>query len=444
MYTYKVMIHPNNKQETKIRRTLNKCIECNNIVYDYLDSFIKNKQPFPKCNDVRKWFTVQKNIKDKEAKAKRASMTKAEMRESYLDTLFYDVSNDALKQEIKDTYSAFIRFFKKLSKYPVRKDYKSYKKTFYVDPFKIEFTDRKVKLEKIANNQKNNRLVLNWVSLAECDRIPTNIEYSNPRVVYEGNRFYIVVSVDDTFAPKRKMKLDKDKKIGVDVNIKSIVTSDNEFYDSITKLPSYLKTKKLYKRAQKRLSRKYIVAKDAKKKLRDSKKYIKERIKVNKYAKKLRNLREQHIIDTSMSIINKRPSVVGVETLKVKEMMEKNKNKREEYKINRQKAKEMLSPEEFKKYEDERKKENRRHNIAKSIQENPFAKFITTLEQMAKNRGITVVKANEWYASSKKCSKCGNKKEDLKLEDRVYNCNCCGLVINRDYNAALNLLKNIS
>ena len=42
MYTYKVMIHPNNKQETKIRRTLNKCIECNNIVYDYLDSFVKN------------------------------------------------------------------------------------------------------------------------------------------------------------------------------------------------------------------------------------------------------------------------------------------------------------------------------------------------------------------------------------------------------------------
>ena len=66
MYTYKVMIHPNNKQETKIRRTLNKCIECNNIIYDYLDSFIKEKKPFPKCGDVRKWFTIQKQIKDNE------------------------------------------------------------------------------------------------------------------------------------------------------------------------------------------------------------------------------------------------------------------------------------------------------------------------------------------------------------------------------------------
>ena len=44
MYTYKVMIHPNNKQATKIKSTLNKCIECQNIVYDYLDSFIKNNE----------------------------------------------------------------------------------------------------------------------------------------------------------------------------------------------------------------------------------------------------------------------------------------------------------------------------------------------------------------------------------------------------------------
>ena len=46
MYSYKVMIHPNNKQETKIRHILNKCIECNNIVYDYLDSFIKNNEKY--------------------------------------------------------------------------------------------------------------------------------------------------------------------------------------------------------------------------------------------------------------------------------------------------------------------------------------------------------------------------------------------------------------
>ena len=163
MYSYEVMIHPNNKQETKIRRTLNKCIECNNIIYDYLDSFIKNNEKIPSCGDVRKWFTIQKGILDNEAINKRKNMTKKEMISNHLDTLFYDVSNDALKQEIKDTYNSFIRCFNKLSKYPVKKRYDSYKKSFYVDPYKIEFSDKKVRLEKIANNQKKNRQILNYI-----------------------------------------------------------------------------------------------------------------------------------------------------------------------------------------------------------------------------------------------------------------------------------------
>ena len=65
MYTYKVRLHPNNKQATKIRRTLNKCIECQNIVYDYLDSFVKSKTNIPSVIDVRKWFTIQKRVYDK-------------------------------------------------------------------------------------------------------------------------------------------------------------------------------------------------------------------------------------------------------------------------------------------------------------------------------------------------------------------------------------------
>ena len=110
MYTYKVMIHPNNKQATKIKSTLNKCIECQNIVYDYLDSFIKNNKKIPSCSDVRKWFTIQKSLKDNEVINKRNNMTKKEMISNHLDTLFYDISNDALKQMVKDTYNSFVRY----------------------------------------------------------------------------------------------------------------------------------------------------------------------------------------------------------------------------------------------------------------------------------------------------------------------------------------------
>ena len=128
MYTFKVRIHPNNKQATKIRRTLNKCIECQNLVYDYIDSFVKAGTKIPSCSDVRKWFTIQKMKKDKEVIAKRNGMTKNEMIDNHLDTLFYDVSNDALKQTVKDTYNSFVRYFKKLGNYPNKKNYKDKKK----------------------------------------------------------------------------------------------------------------------------------------------------------------------------------------------------------------------------------------------------------------------------------------------------------------------------
>ena len=406
MYSYKVMIHPNNKQETKIRRTLNKCIECNNIIYDYLDSFIKNNEKIPSCGDVRKWFTIQKGILDNEVINKRKNMTKKEMIKNHLDTLFYDVSNDALKQEIKDTYNSFIRYFKKLSKYPVKKKYNNYKKLFYVDPYKIEFSDKKVRLEKIANNQKQNRQILNWINLAEKDRIPLNVNYYNPRVILEGDRFYIVVSVDDEYAPKRKIKTSSNV-IGIDMNIKSIVTSDNDIYKSLTLDKTYKKTLKKEKRAQKKLSRKYIKAKELKKSLKESKNYIKQRNIKNKYTRRINNLKEAHIDYIITSLINKRPKIICIEDLDVKHMQESKDNK----------------------------------YIRKGIHQNPFSKFLKTLENRCNNYGIEIIKVDRYYPSSKTCNICGYKKEDLTLSDRTFVCPNCGLVINRDYNAAINIKK---
>ena len=406
MYSYKVMIHPNNKQETKIRRTLNKCIECNNIIYDYIDSFIKNNEKIPSCSDVRKWFTIQKGILDNEAINKRKNMTKKEMISNHLDTLFYDVSNDALKQEIKDTYNSFIRCFNKLSKYPVRKKYNNYKKSFYVDPYKIEFSDKKVRLEKIANNRKKNRQKLNYIKLAEKDRIPTNALYYNPRVILEGDRFYIVVSVADEFAPKKKIET-TDNVIGIDVNIKSVVTSDNDVYKAITYDKSYKKALKKEKRAQKKLSRKYIKSKELNKSLKKSKNYKKQREIKNKYTRRINNLKESHIDYIITSIKKKRPKLICIEDLDINGMKEPKDNK----------------------------------YIRKGIQQNPFRKLLKTLEDRCNNYGIKITKIDRYYPSSKTCNKCNYKKEDLKLSDRTFVCPKCGLIINRDYNAAINIKK---
>ncbi len=77
------------------------------------------------------------------------------------------------------------------------------------------------------------------------------------------------------------------------------------------------------------------------------------------------------------------------------------------------------------------------------MQENPFTKFLKALEYRLNKAGIEFVKIGKWEATSKTCSVCGFKKENLKLSDRVFICPNCGLRIDRDYNAAINI-KNFA
>jgi putative transposase len=55
--------------------------------------------------------------------------------------------------------------------------------------------------------------------------------------------------------------------------------------------------------------------------------------------------------------------------------------------------------------------------------------------------GVDIVLADKFYPSSKTCSKCGNVKEKLSLSERTYICEYCGISLDRDYNAALNLAQ---
>ncbi len=417
MYTYKVMIHPNNKQATKIRRTLNKCIECQNIVYDYLDSFIKNNEKLPSCSDVRKWFTIQKRLKDNEVINARINMTKKEMISNHLDTLFYDISNDALKQMVKDTYNSFLRFFKKLSKYPVRKSYYGKHKSFYVDPYKIDFTFNKVRLEKIANSQKPNRQVLNWINMAEKNRIPVGVKYYNPRISYDGTNFYLTVGVDDEYAPvKRKNKVD-DRVIGIDLNNGKIVTSENIIYPQPKNHLSYQIVNHRKKRLQRALSRKYLVCNpENKKRFKLSQNYRKNKLLVIKLCKRLRNIKEQKHNEIISNILLKPPKTIVLEDLYIKEMSNKKNRKEMTYK---------------------------EKQASKNITEASMRKFRMMLTNRAIKHGVNIVIANQYYPSTKKCSKCGNLKE-MKVEKRTYKCEHCGLIIDRDLNAAINLANYIN
>ena len=403
--TIKIRLHPNNKQATKLRKTMNKCIETQNIIFDmckyYLDKHIK----LPSCSEIRKEFTKIKKEKDEEVLNKRKSLTRKKQRENHLDILFYDVSNDALKQMIKDTYNAFVRFLKKQSKYPNRKSFNDKHKSIYVDPYKIKFTSSKVKLEKICDSNKSNRQVLNWINLAEKNRIPTNVKYYNPRVTYDGYYFYLSVGIDDKNYPsKEKVLKEQSSPIGLDLNISNIVTSNNDVYVNINSSRKIKKLSRRLKRYQRRISKKIEHSKKYKIKLNSCKNFIKQKKKIYNLYLKLKNIRKSSYYQISLDILNKNPKEIIIEDLDVKSMY---KNKR----------------------------------IASLLQITGFRKFINILENKAKEYNISIKKADRYYPSSKMCSRCLHIKDKLSLSTRTYICHNCGLVINRDLNASINLLN---
>ena len=76
-----------------------------------------------------------------------------------------------------------------------------------------------------------------------------------------------------------------------------------------------------------------------------------------------------------------------------------------------------------------------------AIAEQGFYEFIRQMRYKCEWNGIPFIQVGRFYPSSKTCSQCGYVKQDLKLSDRTYVCPECGAVIDRDYNAAINLMK---
>jgi putative transposase len=79
--------------------------------------------------------------------------------------------------------------------------------------------------------------------------------------------------------------------------------------------------------------------------------------------------------------------------------------------------------------------------LARTISDLGLYELRRQLEYKSKLKGNKLTFADRWHPSSKTCSHCGNVKSDLKLSDRVYKCKACGLVIDRDLNASINLNK---
>lgn len=79
------------------------------------------------------------------------------------------------------------------------------------------------------------------------------------------------------------------------------------------------------------------------------------------------------------------------------------------------------------------------HHLAKSVMDASFGKFRRQLEYKTTRTGAKLNIVDRWYPSSKTCSNCGRAKAKLSLSERTYECDGCGLTIDRDLNAAINI-----
>ena len=321
-----------------------------------------------------------------------------------------EVGSNVIKQAVKDANKAFKDFFSKNKGYPKFKSKKKERPSFYVNYESLSKKKKGFHGEKIGYIRTREPL----------PTIPNETHYSNPHISYDGKYWYLTIGYE---VKESSQQLSKES-LGIDLGIKDLAICSNEkVYKNINKTKKVRKLKKKLKRTQRKLSRQieanienYYEYKDEqghncrkpnfKKPLKECKNIKKTKRQIKLINRKINNIRTNYLHQTTSEIVKTKPYRIVLEDLQVTNMM---KNK----------------------------------HLAKAIAEQKFYEFRKQIEYKAKLRGIAVVFADKFYPSSKTCSHCGHIKKDLKLKDRTYICEECGLVIDRDYNASLNLANYI-
>lgn len=373
------MLMPNNKQKTKLFQYANTARFAYNWALGREKENYENGGKFLSDGELRKEFTQLKKTEE------YAWLNK--------------VSNNVTKQAIKDACEAYRRFFKGYSRFPKFKSRKFSVPSFYQDNVKIQFTDTHVKVEEFAASRKKGKQKLNWIRLAEHNRIPTGCKYANPRIRHDGLNWYLTIGVESEYFAVFSSK----EGIGIDLGLKDLaVCSDGEKYRNINKTQKIKKLEKRKRRLQRSISRRYEKNKKGECYCKTSN-IIKKEKHLLKLNHRLTNIRQNYLHQTTSSIVKREPSFICIEDLNVSGMM---KNK----------------------------------HISKAVQQQGFYEFRRQIEYKSEWNNIQVIIADRFFPSSKLCSCCGKIKKDLKLSDRIYVCEC-GNVIDRDYQAALNLKK---
>ena len=230
--------------------------------------------------------------------------------------------------------------------------------------------------------------VIGW--LRTYERLPVGSEPKSVTISRTADRWFISFKLEVEQINHAKTH----PVVGVDLGIKALaVLSTGEVFEG-TK--SYRKYEKQLSRLQ-WLNRKRQIG---------SANWKKAQVKIARLHRKIANIRKDtlHKITTYLA---KNHGRIGIEDLHVSGMMAN-------------------------------------HKLAKAIGDMGFYEFRRQLKYKCQLYGSTLVVVDQWYPSTKTCSQCGTKKDSMPLSERVFRCDNCGLEIDRDLNASLNLEKAAS
>ena len=307
------------------------------------------------------------------------------------------VDSMALQEALRDLDKAFSNFFEKRAGYPRFKrkhdSEQSYRTRNQDNGIRID--GGRIKLPRLGPvKAKISRMPNGRILNATVSRTATG-------------KYFVSLCVEEELVPKPN----NGGETGIDLGIKELYVDSN---DAHVANPKYLaKYEKQLRREQRKLSR-MIEANIAgytknrkpiyKRPFSECKNIQKQRIKVAKVHEKIYNCRTDNLHKAANRLVNEN-QVIAVESLNIKGMV-------------------------------------RNHRLAKAISDASWGRFLTILEYKAFEHGCEVIKIPTFYPSSQTCSSCGFRNPRVKdLSVRSWVCPECGVVHDRDHNAAMNILK---
>ena len=307
----------------------------------------------------------------------------------------YEVSNTSCQIICRDLDKAYKEFFAKRRGFPKFKSRKRSKPSFPICNEKLRIiSDTVMQIQKLGR-----------VKCRIDNRLNADVTYKfiNARITYKNGKWIMTVGIES----ESQVHELTDKSMGIDLGVKdsAIVAfgSDKIVFPNINKGRQVRLLKKRIKHTQRSISRKYEANRTGNK-YNKTKNIEKCEEKLRKLYERLTNIRTNYIHQSTSKLIKLLPCRVVMEDLNISGMM---KNK----------------------------------HLSKAIQEQCLSEWIRQMQYKCAWNGIEFIQAYRFYPSSKTCSNCGCVKHDLKLSDRTFVCDECGFTIDRDYQAALNLMR---